>query len=134
MMDKQPRKFSQFKPGVISRDLHNALGLKITEIPMHIYQMRLYGYPPGWLEDITEYPSGLDFVDSHNSPTEGYDQNITYDVERLVSFPGFNVPLNPRVTDVRFILIFNFCQHNISICCFLAGLEKSKLSTNPSLS
>ena len=42
----------QFKPGRLSDTLREALGLNDDELPMHIYQMRNLGYPPGWMEEL----------------------------------------------------------------------------------
>lgn len=98
----QQSKFGEFKPGVISDKLRDALGLRKSEIPFHIYQMRILGYPPGWVENIKQHSSGLDFIDSPNaSSSEEEGQTMTYDVDRLISYPGFNVPLDPSIRDVR---------------------------------
>lgn len=96
-----PRKFDHFTPGVISRELREALGLRSSEIPLHIYQMRILGYPPGWIEHIKEYSSGLEMIDAATSPssTEG-NQTVTYDYDKIIDFPGFNVPVDRRVRDV----------------------------------
>lgn len=53
------QKFGRFMPGIISEDLRNALGLRPRELPIHVYQMRLFGYPPGWLDDAKVAPSGM---------------------------------------------------------------------------
>lgn len=97
----KPSQFDHFTPGVISRELRNALGLRSSEIPLHIYQMRILGYPPGWIEHIKEYSSGLEMIDSASSPSsrEG-NQTVTYDYEGIIDFPGYNVPVDRRVHDV----------------------------------
>lgn len=53
------QKFAHFLPGSISENLREALGLRKRELPLYIYKMRLYGYPPGWLEDAKVTRSGL---------------------------------------------------------------------------
>lgn len=53
------QKFGQFVPGKISDSLRSALGLRSRELPLYIYKMRLYGYPPGWLEEAKVAHSGL---------------------------------------------------------------------------
>lgn len=58
------QKFASIRPGVISSDLQKALGLKRKELPSYIYRMRLFGYPPGWLEDAKVLTSGLTLFDS----------------------------------------------------------------------
>ena len=60
-------KFDQFKPGVLSQELRDALGLRSSEIPLHIYQMRILGYPPGWLEEMKDNHSGLELIDSKSA-------------------------------------------------------------------
>lgn len=37
-------------PGEISKNLQHALGIGPEQLPLHIYKMRQFGYPPGWLE------------------------------------------------------------------------------------
>lgn len=53
------QKFAHLVPGTISEDLKQALGLRKRELPTFIYRMRMYGYPPGWLEDAKVSHSGL---------------------------------------------------------------------------
>lgn len=53
------QKFAHFLPGSISENLREALGLRKRELPLYIYKMRLYGYPPGWLEEAKVTRSGL---------------------------------------------------------------------------
>lgn len=58
------QKFGHLVPGKISDELRHALGLKKRELPMYIYRMRLFGYPPGWLEDAKVSHSGLTLFNS----------------------------------------------------------------------
>lgn len=53
------QKFAHFQPGTTSDNLREALGLRKRELPLYIYKMRLYGYPPGWLEEAKVTRSGL---------------------------------------------------------------------------
>lgn len=53
------QKYAQFTAGQISDNLRQALGLRRKELPLYIYKMRLYGYPPGWLEEAKVETSGL---------------------------------------------------------------------------
>lgn len=49
-----------------SDSLREALGLNSASVPMYIYRMRLYGYPPGWLEEAkTKTASGMSMFDKH---------------------------------------------------------------------
>lgn len=50
----------QFQPGTISYSLREALGLTSRHhFPEYIWQMRKYGYPPGWLEHADEAATSL---------------------------------------------------------------------------
>lgn len=58
------QRYAQYAPGVISDDLRQALGLRRKELPLYLYKMRLYGYPPGWLEEAKISHSGLSLFTS----------------------------------------------------------------------
>lgn len=62
MEDEQ--RFGHMVPGRISGRLRDALGLKRFELPMHIYKMRVLGYPPAWLEEARISHSGISLFDS----------------------------------------------------------------------
>lgn len=51
-------------PGRISKNLRRALGLGRFQLPLHVYKMRTYGYPPGWLLHAKVSHSGLELFDS----------------------------------------------------------------------
>lgn len=53
------QRYGHLAPGSISDTLRRALGLRSRELPSYIYQMRKFGYPPGWLEDAKISHSGL---------------------------------------------------------------------------
>ncbi|XP_046636742.1 zinc finger CCHC domain-containing protein 8 homolog [Daphnia pulicaria] len=130
----KPSKFDHFTPGVISRELREALGLRSSEIPLHIYQMRILGYPPGWIEHIKEYSSGLEMIDAATSPssTEG-NQTVTYDYEKIIDYPGFNVPVDRRVRDDWRYLNFPPMQEHNSKEALIANLKMhSKTQKNSS--
>lgn len=59
------QRFGHFEPGTISEDLRDALGLRSRELPLYIYKMRLYGYPPGWFEDAKVAQSGISLLDAN---------------------------------------------------------------------
>lgn len=91
-------------PGELSAELRSALGLRENELPLHIYKMRLFGYPPGWLEEAKVQNSGLSmFVNPGKrqlNPDEDEGEtevnNFKYDVQKIHEFPGFNVhPSHP---------------------------------------
>lgn len=106
-------RFATFKPGTISDSLREALGLNSASVPMYIYRMRLYGYPPGWLEEAkTKTASGMSMFDKHGrqisvtgetleegelEPTVSGDAEI--DPSLIIEYPGFTVPLPQEIYD-----------------------------------
>ncbi|XP_061134812.1 zinc finger CCHC domain-containing protein 8 [Syngnathus typhle] len=99
--DEVEERFSKYKPGVLSEELLSALGLDGNTLPPLIYRMRQLGYPPGWLKEAEMENSGLTLYDGKvsNDTCMTSTQNITYDVSKLVDFPGFNVPAPHKVKD-----------------------------------
>ncbi|KFM68460.1 Zinc finger CCHC domain-containing protein 8-like protein, partial [Stegodyphus mimosarum] len=103
------KKEAGFKPGSISDDLREALDLKQNQIPLYVYRMRLLGYPPGWLAEaavessgITVYGSDGNVVAEENcedGEVDSTDIRVQYDPDKLIDFPGFNVPLPPNFVD-----------------------------------
>ncbi|XP_055603498.1 zinc finger CCHC domain-containing protein 8 homolog [Uranotaenia lowii] len=101
------QKFGHITPGRLSDELRQALGLGKRDLPMHIYRMRLYGYPPGWLEEAKISQSGLQLFDSDGTPVQESDESegeiestkTKYDVRKIISFPGFNVDAGKQFFD-----------------------------------
>lgn len=106
-------------PGQISDKLKDALGLRKNELPLHIYRMRLLGYPPAWLEEAKIQHSGLALYDSKGKRVLEEDEDDgevdtpkhKYDVQRLHDFPGFNVATDFEIFEVS--LIFRFWKIKI---------------------
>ncbi|XP_053181518.1 zinc finger CCHC domain-containing protein 8 [Scomber japonicus] len=99
--DEVEERFSKYKPGVMSEELLSALGIDGNTLPPLIYRMRQLGYPPGWLKEAEMENSGLALYDG-NVSKEGENtntQNVTYDVSKLIDFPGFNVPAPNKMKD-----------------------------------
>lgn len=96
------QRFGHLVAGELSKDLRNALGLRSKELPMHIYRMRMLGYPPGWLEHAKVSGSGLTLFDSDGKETEANenDEEDKYDLKKIISFPGFNVDAPHGTRDV----------------------------------
>ncbi|TSW89621.1 Zinc finger CCHC domain-containing protein 8 [Bagarius yarrelli] len=95
-------RFSKYKPGVVSKELLDALGVVANTLPPFVYRMRELGYPPGWLKEAELENSGLMLYDGKTSEEEdsnGPNQNVCYDVSKLVDFPGFNVSAPSNVRD-----------------------------------
>uniref|UniRef100_A0A671SNY1 Zinc finger CCHC domain-containing protein 8-like n=1 Tax=Sinocyclocheilus anshuiensis TaxID=1608454 RepID=A0A671SNY1_9TELE len=93
-------RFAKYKPGNLSQELLDALGMNTKTLPPFIYRMRELGYPPGWLKEAEMENSGLMLYDGSNDEDENnHSQKISYDVSKLVDFPGFNVSTPPNVRD-----------------------------------
>uniref|UniRef100_A0A1A7Z5H5 Zinc finger CCHC domain-containing protein 8 n=1 Tax=Iconisemion striatum TaxID=60296 RepID=A0A1A7Z5H5_9TELE len=99
--DEVAERFAKFKPGVISDELLTALGVEANTLSPLIYRMRQLGYPPGWLKEAEMENSGLSLYDGKDdNETHGStSQNISYDVSKLVDFPGFNMPTPHKIKD-----------------------------------
>ncbi|XP_027325441.3 zinc finger CCHC domain-containing protein 8 isoform X1 [Anas platyrhynchos] len=97
-------RFGKFKPGVISGELQDALGVTAKSLPPFIYRMRQLGYPPGWLKEAEMEYSGLalyDGKDDDGTEDEGSRQprRVTYDVSKLINYPGFNISTPSGIPD-----------------------------------
>ncbi|KAM6931382.1 zinc finger CCHC domain-containing protein 8 [Xenentodon cancila] len=100
--DEVEERFAKYKPGVMSEELLAALGVDGNTLPPLIYRMRQLGYPPGWLKEAEMENSGLSLYDG-NAPNDATDcsspQSLSYDVAKLVDFPGFNVAAPYKMKD-----------------------------------
>ncbi|KAL1274192.1 hypothetical protein QQF64_027006 [Cirrhinus molitorella] len=93
-------RFAKYKPGIMSQELLDALGITTNTLPPFIYRMRELGYPPGWLKEAEMENSGLMLYDGSNDEDENnHSQKISYDISKLVDFPGFNCSAPPSVRD-----------------------------------
>ncbi|XP_077456067.1 zinc finger CCHC domain-containing protein 8 [Stigmatopora argus] len=99
--DEVEERFAKYKPGILSEELLYALGLETNALPPLIYRMRQLGYPPGWLKEAEMEKSGLRLYDGNvsNDNSMTSPQNVSYDISKLVDFPGFNVPTPHKVKD-----------------------------------
>lgn len=102
------QKYGHIVPGRLSHELRQALGLRKRDLPVHVYRMRLFGYPPGWLEDAKITHSGLQLFNSIGDPVQDSDESegevdnvkpTKYDVRKIISFPGFNVDAGQEYID-----------------------------------
>ncbi|CAG0887073.1 unnamed protein product [Cyprideis torosa] len=82
-------------PGVISSRLRSALQIRSSEVPEFVYRMRLWGYPPGWLEEAKEEHSGITLYDAEGEEVSNAhaNKNNEYDFNKIIEFPGFNVEM-----------------------------------------
>lgn len=98
------QKYDAFKPGIISGELRAALGIRSRELPIHVYKMRQYGYPPGWLEEAKVTDSGLSMFTHSKSDAETKDdeeESAIYDPHLIIDFPGFNTCRGDFIDDSR---------------------------------
>ncbi|CAG4988360.1 unnamed protein product [Parnassius apollo] len=108
------QKYGHLIPGRISNQLRHALGLKRHELPLHIYRMRILGYPPGWLEEARISHSGITMFDSLGNAILDADEDEgeicevgskdKFDIKKILDFPGFNVPASSRYKEEGDIL------------------------------
>lgn len=108
--DDNENEYGTLVPGVISNELRAALGLSSTQIPLHVYRMRLFGYPAAWIEEAKIHNSGLSlFVEKdkkqlHPGADDGElgEHDFKYDVQKIYDYPGFNVqPDHPYMDQYR---------------------------------
>ncbi|XP_068937827.1 zinc finger CCHC domain-containing protein 8 [Petaurus breviceps papuanus] len=98
-------RFGRFKPGIISEELQDALGVTDKTLPPFIYRMRQLGYPPGWLKEAELENSGLalydgkDAADGETEAGELPNKCVTYDLSKLVNYPGFNISTPKGISD-----------------------------------
>ncbi|XP_050527777.1 zinc finger CCHC domain-containing protein 8 homolog [Daktulosphaira vitifoliae] len=105
--DGPENKYDKFVPGKLSIKLVKALGVPKNGLPIHIYRMRKFGYPNGWLEEAKVKHSGITlFVDANQSEplSKGEDGeidviNFKIDMGKLYKYPGFNTPSPPNTID-----------------------------------
>lgn len=92
-----------FKPGEISSQLKQALGVKDNQLPPYIYLMRELGYPIGWLLEAQVKKSDLELVheqDGEEKKLETPEKVVNeYDADRIVTYPGFNEPPPQGILD-----------------------------------
>ncbi|XP_071776474.1 zinc finger CCHC domain-containing protein 8 [Centroberyx gerrardi] len=122
--DEVEERFAKYKPGIMSEELLTALGVGVNTLPPLIYRMRQLGYPPGWLKDAEMENSGLTLYDGTvsndgNITEDTNGQKVSYDVSKLVDFPGFNVPAPNKAKDEymqygSIPMQYNHMKHNFA--------------------
>ena len=88
------KRFEGYKPGTISENLREALGLGKEDLPLYIYRMRYHGYPPGYSPRAAK-PSLLLYdgdgnIDDYVVEEDEDGHNIC---SSLIEYPGFTSPL-----------------------------------------
>lgn len=76
------------------------------DLPPWIYQMRVLGYPPGWLEEAKVFYSNLDMFDAegHSVRQKGHKKHQGLDPEKVINYPGFNTQMEKYVKDVSILI------------------------------
>ncbi|XP_065190141.1 zinc finger CCHC domain-containing protein 8-like [Sycon ciliatum] len=108
----------KFEPGKISAELREALGLAEQDVPLHIYRMRVLGYPPAYsmLDGHKQYGTDkvkctlnlysgekdedemeVDEPDRKNTQAAKIDYTPT--AKESIRYPGFNCPLPTNAVD-----------------------------------
>ncbi|XP_031561042.1 zinc finger CCHC domain-containing protein 8-like [Actinia tenebrosa] len=92
-------RFGAFKPGVISDNLREALGISANEVPPYIYKMRELGYPPGYIPSVNTPTLALYDADGNvddyvmEDLEDGEDDDEDDKKSLFVRYPGFNCSL-----------------------------------------
>ncbi|XP_041095900.1 zinc finger CCHC domain-containing protein 8-like [Polyodon spathula] len=123
-------RFGKYKAGTISEELQTALGIPENSLPPFIYRMRQLGYPPGWLKEAEMENSGLALYDGKDDGVMDKDKNdqsrqVSYDVSKLIDFPGFNVPAPKRILDEWSSYNSIPMQHSHLKTCFATYLSRN---------
>uniref|UniRef100_A0A8C9VPZ1 Zinc finger CCHC domain-containing protein 8 n=1 Tax=Scleropages formosus TaxID=113540 RepID=A0A8C9VPZ1_SCLFO len=124
-------RFGKYKPGIVSAELLDALGVAESSLPPFIYRMRQLGYPPGWLKEAEMENSGLTLYDGKVSNDEEItgdehyqSHRISYDVSKIVDFPGFNVSAPYVAVCYWYIIILSSnLFEGLKACCLSPGSE-----------
>ncbi|XP_069038050.1 zinc finger CCHC domain-containing protein 8 [Lepisosteus oculatus] len=105
-VEEVEERFGKYKPGRVSEELQDALGIEENTLPPFVYRMRQLGYPPGWLKEAEMENSGLTLYDGKagsdgeiEEDENSRNQQISYDVSKLIDFPGFNVSAPKHIMD-----------------------------------
>lgn len=100
--EKSVQRFSEFKPGIISAKLREALGIGEQDVPFYIYKMRYLGYPPGYLPK--EAKPSLLLYDGDGNINDYIEEEDSDDGDNIrnsfIEFPGFNIPLPEGAKDI----------------------------------
>ncbi|XP_078429166.1 uncharacterized protein LOC144701271 [Wolffia australiana] len=95
-------KFDGLKPGFLSPELRQSLGIGEFDPPPWLNRMRELGYPPGYLEEGDEDgPSGIIIFAEEEEQLEYEEGELPERGKRMaVDFPGVNAPI-PEKADRR---------------------------------
>ncbi|GLV32556.1 uncharacterized protein CBL_00734 [Carabus blaptoides fortunei] len=96
----EEQRYKHLVPGKISDKLRRALDLRRHEIPSYVYGMRTLGYPPGWLKEALITNTKIQMFDFHGCAVNDVkSEKKVIDPDKVVEYPGFNVPLEEGFKD-----------------------------------
>lgn len=80
--------------------------------------MRKLGYPPGWLEEAKHITSSLQMfdIDGKNVKDKAAKRQPGLNRDKIIEYPGFNVPLEDGFKDVIYVLTLTNLWIKINIC------------------
>lgn len=102
----------KYTVGKLSPNLRHALGLEHDMLPFWIYRMRILGYPPVWLQAAESKTLAVNDGAKSNRPSSSLangedgelNDNLKYNKDTLIEYPGFNAPVPKNVRDDWVIL------------------------------
>lgn len=97
--DEEGQKYSHIQAGSISAALRNALGLRDNQIPSYVYKMRIYGYPPGWIEEATDHGSSMAVFDIDGKLADTGKGGTRFNAAKIVQYAGFNIKMEKGMRD-----------------------------------
>lgn len=137
--DEDP-KFAKYKAGVLSAELRQALGLRDHQLPPWIYEMRVFGTPPGYIIEAAICGSSLAVYDKDGNRigdefAEGQDEiDISHEdhlkkieMSLIPEWPGFNVPTPEDVSDEAHRYRKPQISHQQSKKAFEARVQRAKM-------
>jgi len=126
--DELEERFKHYKPGIISVDLEEALGISLKEqLPPYIYKMRTLGYPPGWVRPVEDNALKVYGGDGNVIENADYEEGELKPVllPEIVQYPGFNAPVP---SGVFYLQISPILSYNILLkFCFQILKEETLL-------
>ncbi|WMV18437.1 hypothetical protein MTR67_011822 [Solanum verrucosum] len=105
--DSPRGKYDGLRPGALDSETRKLLGLGELDPPPWINRMRQMGYPPGYLEEDEDQPSGITiFADEKNKEEteegEILDKSFPNPPRKMsVDFPGVNAPIPEHANERR---------------------------------
>ncbi|KAF9592363.1 hypothetical protein IFM89_014533 [Coptis chinensis] len=100
-------KYDEIRPGVLSSETRQFLGLGELDPPPWLRRMREIGYPPGYFDpEYEDQPSGItiyaeETLDGEDGEILGASNNPEPKKKMSVEFPGINAPIPENADEIR---------------------------------